>query len=172
MLIRPVPTHSGSRFKSVHVLTNCLWGFALFLRYQTVTFYHTVTFRSTVTFHACSDAGAAENVSCSAHQFRCGSGKCIERDAVCDYQRDCQYGEDEAPHNALCGTVNVSLRQQRHPAIKYLALVVTTYRAVYVCHKAVEVPSNRRFACGDLILSDCQFNATSLCTSITCYIIV
>ena len=77
-----------------------------------MTLHRTVTFHHTLTLHACSDAGPAENVSCSAHEFRCGSGKCIDRDAVCDYQRDCQYGEDEAPRNALCGTINACSRRQ------------------------------------------------------------
>ncbi|XP_067141896.1 low-density lipoprotein receptor-related protein 2 isoform X5 [Centruroides vittatus] len=36
-----------------------------------------------------------EEVTCSPDNFRCKNGRCIPRRWVCDYQRDCEEGEDE-----------------------------------------------------------------------------
>lgn len=53
------------------------------------------------------------NGTCSPDNFRCNNGRCIPRRWVCDYQRDCDGGEDEhqscpPPH---CSSNQFSCRQ-------------------------------------------------------------
>lgn len=38
---------------------------------------------------------AASNVPCSTGMFQCNNGKCISSLWVCNYQKDCDDGEDE-----------------------------------------------------------------------------
>ncbi|XP_015909717.1 low-density lipoprotein receptor-related protein 2 isoform X1 [Parasteatoda tepidariorum] len=40
-------------------------------------------------------SGEVETISCTPDNFRCLNGRCIPRRWVCDYQRDCEEGEDE-----------------------------------------------------------------------------
>lgn len=40
-------------------------------------------------------AVAENNRTCRATEFRCNSGRCIPRRWMCDYQKDCEEGEDE-----------------------------------------------------------------------------
>ncbi|KAK2193431.1 hypothetical protein NP493_13g11016 [Ridgeia piscesae] len=35
------------------------------------------------------------NVTCSAHEFRCKSGRCVPQSAICDTDNDCHDGSDE-----------------------------------------------------------------------------
>uniref|UniRef100_A0A0M3K8J3 Low-density lipoprotein receptor domain class A n=1 Tax=Anisakis simplex TaxID=6269 RepID=A0A0M3K8J3_ANISI len=37
-----------------------------------------------------------EEESCLEHEFRCGSGECIDRRRLCDTRRDCRDASDEA----------------------------------------------------------------------------
>lgn len=39
--------------------------------------------------------GDPTGVVCPPGQFRCPEGKCIKSSSVCDYQKDCENGEDE-----------------------------------------------------------------------------
>ncbi|KAM7284246.1 low-density lipoprotein receptor-related protein 2, partial [Ixodes scapularis] len=36
-----------------------------------------------------------ETTTCSTDNFRCSNGRCVPQRWVCDYQRDCEGGEDE-----------------------------------------------------------------------------
>lgn len=38
-----------------------------------------------------------DGASCGTGMFRCSDGKCIQQLAVCNYQKDCENGEDEMP---------------------------------------------------------------------------
>ncbi|CAH1791155.1 unnamed protein product [Owenia fusiformis] len=49
----------------------------------------------------------SSNHTCSMAEFRCGgTGKCINRDKVCDLEQQCLYGGDESPE--LCGDLPAS----------------------------------------------------------------
>nr|XP_027234131.1 very low-density lipoprotein receptor-like [Penaeus vannamei] len=48
---------------------------------------------STVALRAAKDQ--KNNRTCRATEFRCNSGRCIPRRWMCDYQKDCEEGEDE-----------------------------------------------------------------------------
>lgn len=41
------------------------------------------------------NGGATPNVPCPLGMFRCNDGKCITSLWVCNYQKDCEGGEDE-----------------------------------------------------------------------------
>lgn len=42
-----------------------------------------------------SSISSTPNVPCSPGEFRCNDGKCIKSLWVCNYQKDCEGGEDE-----------------------------------------------------------------------------
>jgi len=42
-----------------------------------------------------STGGSGINTECPTDSFRCNNGKCISHHWVCNYQKDCDDGEDE-----------------------------------------------------------------------------
>ncbi|RWS16465.1 low-density lipoprotein receptor-related protein 2-like protein [Dinothrombium tinctorium] len=42
-----------------------------------------------------TSAPISANTTCTPENFRCGNGRCIPKRWVCDYQKDCEGGEDE-----------------------------------------------------------------------------